>query len=192
MREKPHTSCGSALDINTWWSRQPMQAGLPIVTAWLGTDGSFTEEEVRPSPSEPGRLTNMHNGCTRSSLWRKYTVYTKILLFPVRLVRAISTHISPNPVKLQGCLWTANTLSMFYKGHRENGHMVSLIFFLRLHSLVPYLSPNFLSFLTACPLNLVHAHQQHSTPISTEIGNMLMPIKVQANFGSHCAGDIGH
>ena len=31
-------------------------------------DGSFTEEEVRPSPSEPGRLTNMHNGCPRSSL----------------------------------------------------------------------------------------------------------------------------
>ena len=114
MREKPHTSCGSALDINTWWSRQPMQAGLPIVTAWLGTDGSFTEEEVRPSPSEPGRLTNMHNGCTRSSLWRKYTVYTKILLFPVRLVRAISTHISPNPVKLPGCLWTANILLMWW------------------------------------------------------------------------------
>ena len=51
-----------------------------------------------------------------------------------------------------------STLSMFYKGHRENGHMVSLIFSPRLHSLVPYLSPNFPQFLTACPLNLVHPH----------------------------------
>ena len=31
-------------------------------------DRICSEEEVRPSPSEPGRLTNMHNGWPRSSL----------------------------------------------------------------------------------------------------------------------------
>ena len=32
------------------------------------TAGSSLEEEVRPSPGEPGRLTNMHNGFPRCAL----------------------------------------------------------------------------------------------------------------------------